>query len=829
MKIYTKKFLTTTLVVLNTWFIPLLAQPAQAGGPDLSGQGGTMSEPMADPSVSNPEIFLQSLVAKSREGNFLEALQELEVYLSQLLPATSPSSGSKDLQDKGTSDPNLRQAPDTVWAARFLFLTAYLYLQRGELSKSSETWNHLIARVPSFTLNDYAHYYLAESYRRQGRQAEALKSYQDLIDRYPSSLLQPEGQFKLAKVLALQKRYVEAVTVYATFLRKFPHHPLASRALWESAHALEAQGDFKAALESYGKLQKAYPYSFWAAQARKREKEIFTQHPELRPSWDDRKLYGEGSRLYGLSLFAQAEEALARLAQEFPRSPLMEKALPLLGKAQYSLRENEAALKTFEDFLVRYPQSKELPSVLHMIARIHLRREEGDKFLAAYQRLSASYPTDKWTLETLYLVGTYYEESLQDFRKALEVYNNFLRRPPRSSRREDALWRMAWIYYRSGEYPRARSILTELIEKYPNSYYLEEAIYWAGRASEKLGDWRKAIEFFQRNRLVRPRSYYGSRSLNRLAALFKEHPELKGTGTRASGTTDEKAATNLLPAQERVTPRAASASPSGQQLVTGPSSDRTAPAPSLQEVSYISEASGRGPQTKAQELMKLGLYEEAAQELEKVLQGKDKKRPGAPEIYKLLEVYSEAGDYAKSVQLSRRYFWNWLSQEDPSTPDNFWAMAYPLGYERLVKRYAGDSLDPFLVYAIIMAESEFNPEIRSPAGAVGLMQIMHDTGKRLAENLGLTSFSEEMLLNVELNIALGVSYLEELLARFKGDLIPAIASYNAGEDRVETWLRRRPGDDPEMFVANIPYRETKKYVQRVLWYYEEYQRIYGNR
>ncbi|HWP50006.1 MAG TPA: tetratricopeptide repeat protein [Candidatus Limnocylindrales bacterium] len=778
MKKYHRYYLIFFLLILFNLFRlePALSAPTDPSGNPYSGEA----------TFPEPEPFLQSLIAKYKKGNFQEALQELEPYLFRLQDTLNSVEASPTTSPENTP---LSHLQDPIWKARFLFLAGYLYFQQGRFLKASEVWNLLITRIPSFILNDYGQYYLAESYRKQELYPEALQAYQTLIDRYPSSLLQAEARFQIAKVLELLKKYPEAVAAYIQFSKKFSDHPLAPKALWDSARLLEEQHSFKITLETYRNLQRSYPYSFWAAQAYKREKEIYAQYPTLEPEWNDQELYQEGERLYNLNLFSQAQETLNRLIKKFPESPFLEKALLLSGKIAYNLRENEEALKIFENFLTRYTQNKEIPRVLNLMARIYLRMENGDKFLTIYQKLNTTYPHDKWTLDTLYLLGTFYEENQQNFKKALSTYEIFLKRSPRGPRQEDALWRSAWIYYRSGEYQKSRNILIELIRKYPHSYYYEEALYWAGRASEKLRDWRKAVEFFQRAHLTHPRSYYGIRSLDHLTSLFKEHPGLQN-----------------LKVQNPDSPGQLKLKPTANQL---------------------SSTTYRQQLLKAQELTKLALYEEAARELEKALQSENKMRISS-EIYRLLELYYEARNYRKLVQFSRQYFSDWLRRGDSSVPGNFWKMAYPLGYEELVRRYTTPQIDPFLVYSIMMAESEFNPDVRSPAAATGLMQLIYSTANRLAQNMGITQFSEEMLLNAELNIALGVSYLEELLIRFKGNIVPVIASYNAGEDRVEAWLRQQSGEDPEMFIAGIPYRETKKYVQRVLWYYEEYKRIYGN-
>jgi soluble lytic murein transglycosylase len=153
-------------------------------------------------------------------------------------------------------------------------------------------------------------------------------------------------------------------------------------------------------------------------------------------------------------------------------------------------------------------------------------------------------------------------------------------------------------------------------------------------------------------------------------------------------------------------------------------------------------------------------------------------------------------------------------------------MTYPLSAIQRLAPADFDGLDPLFVGALIMAESDWNPRALSRVGARGLMQLMPDTGRRVAESLGLAVSSDDQLFDPTLNVKLGVTYLGELSRRFEGKLPLVLASYNAGEDQVSKWWSKRAGDDIEEFIANIPFRETRRYVQRVYGYYAEYRRIY---
>jgi len=120
-----------------------------------------------------------------------------------------------------------------------------------------------------------------------------------------------------------------------------------------------------------------------------------------------------------------------------------------------------------------------------------------------------------------------------------------------------------------------------------------------------------------------------------------------------------------------------------------------------------------------------------------------------------------------------------------------------------------NEVDPALVHAVIAAESNYNPKAVSNKGAIGLMQIMPDTGRRFGAKV-------RDLYSPGRNIAVGVRYLAELIEMFDGDIELALASYNAGENAVMRFGRRIP-----------PYPETRAYVPRVLRYYERLKPVYS--
>ena len=166
-----------------------------------------------------------------------------------------------------------------------------------------------------------------------------------------------------------------------------------------------------------------------------------------------------------------------------------------------------------------------------------------------------------------------------------------------------------------------------------------------------------------------------------------------------------------------------------------------------------------------------------------------------------------------------------------------WALVlwqYPLRYPEAVREYAGKaSLDPVLVAAVIRVESRFRADAVSPRGALGLMQVMPETGRWIAAQLGLASFTPEMLLDPFFNLRMGTWYLAHLWEEFHGDPVLALAAYNGGRGRVREWLRRKGwslGDEnPSFPIQSIPYGETRRFVAAVLRDVGRYRLLHGYR
>lgn len=150
---------------------------------------------------------------------------------------------------------------------------------------------------------------------------------------------------------------------------------------------------------------------------------------------------------------------------------------------------------------------------------------------------------------------------------------------------------------------------------------------------------------------------------------------------------------------------------------------------------------------------------------------------------------------------------------------------FPVKYVGIIEKYSKEyGVDSHLIYAVIHTESRFDPEAQSPAGAVGLMQVTDETGQFIAKKLEITDFQVEDLKDPETNIKMGAYYLSYLQTMFEREET-ILAAYNAGPNKVKTWLLD-PAYATGDVLTNIPFKETKDYVDRVLLREKIYKILY---
>jgi soluble lytic murein transglycosylase len=194
------------------------------------------------------------------------------------------------------------------------------------------------------------------------------------------------------------------------------------------------------------------------------------------------------------------------------------------------------------------------------------------------------------------------------------------------------------------------------------------------------------------------------------------------------------------------------------------------------------------------------------------------------------QIYNSYGETARSLQSMKHSGIPFFTLALNQAPPIYWQLLLPRPYwQDLSSHSARNGLDPYLVASLIRQESEFNPGAVSRANACGLMQVLPSVGKSLARRQGIKGFKPSELLNPSINVQLGTVYLRQTIERFGGQLEYALAAYNAGDVPVRQWISENNYKDIAEFVESIPYTETREYVQAILRNRQVYRAFYSQR
>ena len=394
-------------------------------------------------------------------------------------------------------------------------------------------------------------------------------------------------------------------------------------------------------------------------------------------------------------------------------------------------------------------------------------------YVAAATALASDFKTGAWTEETLNNLATHYIVTNDD-PTAGAVFADYLERFPQGKYGARAAWRLGWWKYRAADFEGTATIFDQAAVNFPRSDYRPSWLYWAGRAYAKVNQTPRANARFELVRTDYLHSYYG---------------RLAGVHLGAAN---------------------ASRSPVGAQR---PSAD--------------APPAGLPPNATAiRQLILAGAFPLAEAEIRFA----QRRYTASPALEATRAWLLRArGEHRPAINAMKRAYPQYMTRDGDHLPLEAKRVIFPLEYWPLISRHANArALDPYLIAALVAQESTFDPDVRSAANAYGLMQIVPATGKRLARSLGIRKFSTGKLTDPETNVRLGTFYFKGLVNQFGGAHF-ALASYNAGENRVERWIAERGPLPQDEFIDDIPFPETQLYVKKILGTAEDYRQLYGDR
>lgn len=668
-----------------------------------------------------------------------------------------------------------------------------------------------------------------------------------------------------------------------------PIFPLQEQALQETAQALR-QKKYSAARESALKSPNGPIRNFLLGVASYHlEKWDETEKYLVKSAEDfsllaDYALYYRADSLSHLARYDEALELLDKLKKDYPASRLSRAINSLYADTLFNKKDYQGALKASQAFIYTYASGAD---ALKASLQATLCREAlGDKQRAVnelrniwlkhpntlvaaqaesnLQRLiTENITVPSFTFDEIFKRGVILYD-LGKYSQALETFNTLSRQSVNDDRKIKLAFKTAQTLFKSRRYSEAEQVFSKLAasanreiscetsywlartldkkgreqealvsylkfaDNFPHQELADDALFQAALAKKDQGDHKGAVILLDRLIEHYPSSNHKSRAIWEKAWVYYLTKDFRNSADclkqlLASPSYREKSLYWLGKAEQAsgekepantAFSRLAEEYPFGFYTLhykkeTGLKNEQI---PVLHS-DFVSSLPIPPGYERVKALISLGLFEEARLELAAIKnKGADKSR-----IIELARLYWEIGDYRSALAC--------FPKAERSNP-TIWGFSYPMAYRETISSYAAEyGIPESLAYSIIRAESSFSPTVLSPVGAVGLMQLMPATAKSLAKEKS-KEINTFQLTSPDLNIRLGLRHLKNLLVRYNGNLVPAVAAYNSGATPVDRWLKMSTASRNDEFIENIPYPETREYVKKVLANIEIYNSMY---
>jgi len=661
------------------------------------------------------------------------------------------------------------------------YLETRLLEQAGEWEGALEKFERIASSRSEFA--DYALLGAARAYREVGELDRARSALDELLSRFSESPAIPYARLELGRVLADSGLLRESATQIEQALGVQPSSVDKPEALYLLGSVYAEMGSEDKALRTFERLCKLAPRSDQAL--------LGAEY-----------LAGAGStvgKLDAIRVFAarKRHETVIEICEQILEDESVggrrAGVMLDLARAYAGADRPDDAIEMYATVTDQFPDTSSGAQALLESASLSERRGYGADALWMRQRVRNEYPGTsyavqaQWDLARSYDRGGMAEEALAQYVKLGHDH-------PGSILADDALFRAGLMSYLSEDYARAAELFVEATNVAADRL-VDDAPYWAGKAYLAWGKSHIAAHYLSRSAQVKPAAFCSYRAwaaLRQLSAIgFR----------RAYRVRLGKEWFMILPA-------------------------RLSPGESTRNKALFSASPPTGLSEEAQRLATRANFllrhklPEADWDLDKLILAVS---PANPSVRAQLFLYVEAFD--RCVDTAER------ASANPDGRTEFADILpylYPLAHVRQVQELVSDTeIDPLIIHAVMREESRLNGKLVSSAGAVGLMQIMPGTGRWIASRMDIEGYDEESLPDRDVNLTLGVWYLNYLWDEFDGVLVHVLAAYNAGPANVKKWLAAGTGsEDLDVFIETIPFEETRNYVKKVLGAYGNYIQLY---
>jgi len=647
-------------------------------------------------------------------------------------------------------------------------------------------------------LAPYARISAARCLGATGSRTQAVQALRSVLAEVPEGPWVLPAKLDLAGLLALDSQFPAAAALYAEsldFAPKTAAPKTAAPKTWSPKTWIVDQYDWAAA-EVYVRVpefeQRAYAYfrDNVATTVLRQRRIDAARYLEKSPDMADRFV-----ALDGLIKSAECTDAWKLALRLLPEavgggSPVNINVLaPLLTSNKRALTDaqREAFQKLVNEHGDSDARARWMRLVLACVARSHSSVGKPEVAALACDLLLKHFEKSDQAGDALYWLASRFARDEKD-KSAVEQYLRLAKHCPDHARADFALLAAAGLQKKTGDLKGCVHSLEQLVGRYPQGRHAANAWYWLGKHHEAAGHKKDAAKAFQNAAQFGPGNYYAHCAAYRLAkarARDDDSPS-NGQNLRVDGTGSYIAPLEIA-AEERVN-------------VPDPAMD-----PQFERLMFFGK---NGLEEGEWEALYLG-----------------KRLGNGAEDAPVYRVMCEAGYAKAAMDFAEAY--NWGVADGKRTPARM-RIEYPRSYWQQVRaKCRGTGIDPYLVLAIARQESTFRPALTSHAGARGIMQVMPPTAQWLAKvDPSIDAACIANLENPDNSFRLGIGYLLRMVERSSGNLVHALASYNAGPGNCSKWLKRWPKADLETFVENIPFGETRNYVKTVLGAYAAYHSLY---
>ena len=766
------------------------------------------------------------------------------------------------------SDPNLFAANN------YDYLLGRLSEQSGDAAVSSSSYQSVVARKS--LLSQYALWHLAQMARSTGDLVLERERLRQLKGFAPSSLLREAALMRLGQSFFESGDYTSSITA----LR--PLSDSKTTATAREALALMGEAYLKAAKqqearEVFTRLvmqmpDASRPDDLALAAVRGLDALDSPGASGTKPPQLSEAEYLLRASIYQFNRdFDNARLHYLAVAEQNPRNPLVANALYQVGRGLYLQARYDEALKYFQKVADEFPDSSSARDSLAYIGSTYTRLKRTDQAVSAYKRFIESFP-DAPNPERPYLniIDALHEAGR--YKEALDWVQQTRTRFKDLVGAALALFAQTRIHAAQGFWQAVIADTNELQKfpdlggtRVPGGTSQSEVRFMRGYAFEQVGNFSQAVEAY----LAIPdgrNEYYGQRATQRLRALAvdaktrsliqDQTASIRAATAKAIERGEWDDARRLAEVALRLTADSASRDELLQILRRAYDSLPAYRLPAFKSLSLgRQEVISNAPEETsedpthtriADELFFLGLFDEGAPELaaaqlkSTTTNAEKQTRPAAPtkelaqaaspsDFDYTLALYFLRGGLANRAVRFAEQAWKPIPGDYvlDLAPHALVELSYPAPYrEPLLKHAPSRGVDPRFVLSIARQESRFQSDAKSVSAARGLMQFISATANEVAGQLARRDFPQDDLYNADTAILFGSQYLSTLFKQFPGQPQAVAASYNGGPENVARWIARSRSDEPDRYVAEIGFSQTKDYVFKVMTNFWVYQQLY---